>query len=233
MNQPQARASPAGAEGAGGQAAGQAPPAAAVGDAAEAGELARELAAAFGAMVAAYREHFKLSAQEAIDRTSDHPPASLDDALTGPPDQVSWFQLHDLSAHDPDKALRRWEEVKQAARDEVRSGHRAARALEGLDGSCWARAQFLALRAELSRALRPRDPLEQQLIDQLAQFQVMMERAQQTLNAYTALAAQGWKRAAKGQSFEPPRLSDAEAIGRAASLVERFQRLSLRALQAR
>jgi hypothetical protein len=61
---------------------------------------------------------------------------------------------------------------------------------------------------------------------------VLRERAQQTLTAYTALAAQGWKRAARGQAFEPPRLSDAEAIDRTAALVERYQRLSLRALKA-
>jgi hypothetical protein len=232
MKPPQVRARRAGTEEAGCQAVEQVLPAAPGAGAAEVGDLARELSAAFGVMVAAYREHFKLSAQEAIDRTSDNAPAYLDAAMTGPPDQVTWLQLHNLSEHDPDKGLRRWEEVKRAARDEVRSGHRAARAVEGFDGSCWERAQFLALRAELSEAWRPRDQLEQHLIDQLAQFQVMMERSQQTLTAYTALAAQGWKRAAKGQSFEPPRLSDAEAIDRSAALVERFQRLSLRALKA-
>jgi hypothetical protein len=233
MNQPQIRGRPAGAEEAVCQAAVPAPPPAPGADAAEVGELAQELAAAFGGTVAAYREHFKLSVQEAIDRTSNNPLGCLDDALSGPPDQVTWFQLHGLAEHDPEKALRRWEEVKQAARDEIRSGHRAARTLEAFDGSCWERAQFLALRAELSQAWRPRDPLEQQLIDQLAQFRVLMERWQQTLTAYTALAAQGWKPSRRGgHGCELPRVSDVEAIDRAAALVERFHRLSLRTLKA-
>jgi hypothetical protein len=146
---------------------------------------------------------------------------------------VTWLLLHALAEQNPEKALRRWEEVKQAARDEVRNGHRAARTLEALDGSCWNRAKFLALRAELSEAWPPRDQLEQQLIDQLAQFRVMTERWQETLTAYTVLAAQGWKRSAKDRHpCELPRVSDVEAVDRAVATVEHFHRLYLQTLKA-
>jgi hypothetical protein len=100
----------------------------------------------------------------------------LERALHGPPDQVTWWALEAVARDAPEQALGRWEEVKQAAREELRSGHRAARALEGYGGSCWGRAQFLAVRAELAGAWRPRNQQEQQLIDQLCQFQVLMER---------------------------------------------------------
>jgi hypothetical protein len=86
-------------------------------------------------------------------------------------------------------ARRRWLEVQQAARSEVRSGHRAAGPLEQHGLTCWQRARFLALRAELADAWQARDQMEQHLIDQMTQFQTLMERWQETLNAYLLLAA--------------------------------------------
>ena len=60
-----------------------------------------------------------------------------------------------------------------------------------------------------------------------------MERWQHTLTVYAELAAHGWQQAAKDrQRFEPPRVSDVEAVDRAAGLVERFHRLYLRTLKA-
>ena len=133
------------------------------------GDLARELAAAFGHLVEQYRRYYGLSPQEAAARAGQDHPDDDERSLTCPPDEVSWFALDGIAQRDPEAARRRWEEVKEAARGELRSGHRSARALEGYDGSCWQRAQFLAVRAELTEAWRPRDGQEQQLVDQLAQ----------------------------------------------------------------
>ena len=63
---------------------------------------------------------------------------------------MSWCALEAVAREAPEQALRRWEEAKQAAREEVRNGHRAARALEGYGGPCGGRAQLLAVRAELA-----------------------------------------------------------------------------------
>ena len=51
--------------------------------------------------------------------------------LKAPPNELAWHDLRVLSDRDPDLALRRWEEVKQAARDERRSGHRGAASRAG------------------------------------------------------------------------------------------------------
>jgi len=49
------------------------------------------------------------------------------------------------------------------------------------------------------------------------------------LTVYAELVAHGWQKAAKDKhQFEPPRVSDVEAVGRAAALEERFHRLYLR-----
>jgi hypothetical protein len=151
--------------------------------------------------------------------------------MRSPPDQVGWLDLHALEKSDPALALRRWQEVQEAARAELRSGHRAARFLEWGDNSCWGRAQFLAVRAELAGAWRPRDAQEWHLIDQMAQFQTLLERWQDTLTAYTAIVGLR-RRNEGGQRPEVPRVSDAEAVDGAAAMVERMQRLYLRALKA-
>jgi hypothetical protein len=168
-----------------------------------------------------------------VDRAGEDCPGLVERALNAPPDQVSWLDLDAIARADPEKAWARWREIVEAARDEVRGGHRAARAIEGFDGTCWQRARFLALRAELAEAWHPRNPLEQQLLDQLAQFQTLLEHWQELLTAYTLLSGRGGRQAPRdGRCYEPPRLSEAEAVDRAAAMVERCQRLFLRALRA-
>src|SRR5262249_37421342 len=81
----------------------------------------------------------------------------IERALSCEPSQVSWLDIDAIARTDPQKALARWDEIKEAARGEVRAGHRAARALEGYDSDCWRRARFLAVRAELTEAWRPRN----------------------------------------------------------------------------
>jgi hypothetical protein len=192
-------------------------------------EVAGELAAAFGRMVGYYREHYKLTPEEACARAAEAPDHYIERVLTCPAEEVSWHDLDALEGRDPARALERWEEVKRAARGELRSGFRAARALEGCESHCRHRARFLAVRAELSEAWRPRNAAEQHLVDQMAQCQELIWRWQETLTAYTELSFRGWPRPA-GEG--PPRLSDAEAFERAAAMVERFHRMYLRSLQA-
>jgi hypothetical protein len=200
---------------------------------ADAGELAAELAKSFRDLVETFREYYKLSRPEAVARATEHDPGQLDRILNGPPDEVSWFDLEALAQKDPEEAQRAWERIKQAARSELRSGHRAARMLESGVGTCWERARFLALRTELAEEWQPRNALEHLLLDQMAQFQTLLEHGLKTLIAHTTLAALGQKRALEGRGrYEPPRLSDAEAQDRAAGMVERCHRLYLRTLRA-
>jgi hypothetical protein len=199
----------------------------------EARELAREAAAAFAGAVQTYREHFRLPAEEAVRRGAESDPAARERILHGPPDQVSWYDLDKLARADPEAAMRRWAEVKEAARGELRTGQRAARTVEGWPGTCWGRAQFLAARAELVESLRPRHAAELLLIDQMAVAQVQLWDWQQTLVAYAQVAVPGAKGdPRRGSAPGPPRVSDAAALEQAAAMVERFQRLFHRALSA-
>jgi hypothetical protein len=194
-------------------------------------ELARATAAAYAELVSQYREHWKLSAQQAIARAEETSAAVMDHVLHAPPDQVGWYDLNTIAQHDPAAAQRRWEDIKEAARAEVRTGHRSAEALTWNTGACWVRARFLAVRAELIDSLGPRNAAELLLIDQMATYQTQLWEWQATLTGYAGVAAVGtrdasWRRAEP----ESPRLTDAEAMDRAAAMVERLQRLFLQTL---
>jgi hypothetical protein len=197
----------------------------------ELSDLARELAAAFGEMVNFYRKHYKLSAEEASQRAAEASPEYIDHILNAPPDQVSWLDLDNLVQKDEAKALERWAQIKQAARDEIRSGYRAARTIED-SGGPWERARFLAVRAELMGDGPACNPVEQQLVDQLAQWQVLLWRWQDALSTWTTCATYGSRRAKKGEPYETMRLTEAEALERAMEKVERIHRMYLRTLTA-
>ena len=193
-------------------------------------ELARATTAAFGEMVRQYRDFFKLSANDAIARVEEPSDALLNQALHGPPDQVQWHYFDAIARHDPAAARRRWEEVKDAASGELRTGDRAAVAVNGAGDSCWSRARFLALRGELVDSLGPRNAAELLLIDQMTAFQIQLWDWQSTLTAYASLATLGMRQ--KQSEHGPPRLTYAEAMEQAATMVERFQRMFHRALAA-
>lgn len=201
----------------------------------DAGVLAAEIAASFRQTVENYRVAFNLSMQEAVARATERVPEYEEKVLNCPPQDLAWYDLQALYERDPDLVLRRWEEVKQAAHDERRSGHGVARAVavEKDPGSSWERARFIALHADLTQAWRPRDGQEQQLIDQMTQFQTMMECWQGVLTSYTMAVGRKRRRTERAGPYdELPRVSEAEAVKDAAAMVELMHSLYLRSLRA-
>jgi hypothetical protein len=210
----------------------------------ETGVLAVELGAAYGRMVNSCREFYAVSPEEARQMADEASPEQLARVLNGPPGEVTWFDLDTLARHDPALAMKRWVEIQQAARQELRTGHRAAQAIECADRSdCQSRAGFLALRADLIDAWQPRNAQDLQLIDQLAQWQTLMWFWQDILSTSTNMQlllcrAPRKRRVQKQLDSNPPRpeevsrLSQAEAMESATRMVERYHRLYLRTLDA-
>jgi hypothetical protein len=191
--------------------------------------LARKLANSFGGMLRYYQEQYKLNPQEAHARASE--PYPLEQVTNGTEDQVSWFGLQALAAKDPELARQRWEEVKKAALDELRTGYHASRLLEDTEMMCWGRAKFLAIRTCLIEAWRPRDAQELHLIDQMATYQTLVERWQELFAAITSVA-DTYVRKRKSEMGKMPRVADVEAIQVATSMIERLQKLYHLALNA-
>jgi hypothetical protein len=198
----------------------------------EAVPLAGEMAASFGTLVRAYLENLGLSHNEAVAQAGATDAAQDDWALRCPPDQVQWHQLNGLAQRDPDIALIRWEEVKQAARAELQSGFRAGRAME-CEAGCWDRARYAAIRCEIADGVRPRNGLEWQLVDMMAQAQTQIFGWQETLTAMSRLIGSRCQRALnEGGPYETPRLSDDKMIERSMSMIERWHAIYMRTLKA-
>jgi hypothetical protein len=199
----------------------------------EAGVLAGELAKSFGRLVESYEQYYSLSREEAVRRAAEQPADGGQRALTIPPDQVGWCELHVIARSDPDRATARWEEVKRAALEELRTGYRAAQAVEPVGHQAWGRAQFLALRAELSAEWHPRNGIERQLLDTMAQAQAGYLYWLQNLTMRTTLESVTSDRRVKEEArWAPPRQSDADALEQSAAMMERFNRIFLRTQRA-
>jgi hypothetical protein len=95
---------------------------------------------------------------------------------------------------------------------------------------CWARAQFLAVRRDLLEAWQPRNGVERQLIDMLAQAQTGYLHWLELLTLRCSTDSSGRKR--EEGRWEPVKLSDAEAREQAVAMGERFHGMFLRTLKA-
>jgi hypothetical protein len=180
-----------------------------------------------------YEKHYSLSREDAVRRATEPPPDGGERTMTVPPDQINWFDLHNIARTDPDRAVARWEEIKRAALEELRSGHRAAKSAETINDRCWERAQFLALRTELSEEWRPRNGIERQLLDTMAQAQSGYLAWLQTLTIRTDLESYTNDRRHREEGkWQPPRQSDADALDQAAAMMDRYNRIFLRTLRA-
>jgi hypothetical protein len=199
----------------------------------EARPLAREMAAALQEAVASYQQEEGLPTAGAAARVREDLLEGEQLALECSPDRVTWSALGGLLERDPAKFLRRWAEVQGAAREELTTGHRASRPVEVHGSTPWQRARFLALRQELADGWQPRNGIERQLLDTMAQAQTAAEF---WLQALTAKAA----REAAAEEFYPqdngrtgtPRSAGSQAVEQAGAMVERFNRIFLRTLRA-
>jgi hypothetical protein len=198
----------------------------------EAGMVAAELADSYRDRVEHYRQYYKLPTGDAVTRAevAADDPTYRQILLTRPPDQVSWRDLQALAETDPGLALKLWDGVRDAAQAELCSKARAAKALEGYAASPWDRAQFLALCQELADGWQPRNGIERQLLDTLALAQTAMLT---WLGRLANWSTQPMKKdLSEGAGWEPPRLTEAEAVAQAMGMVERFQRIFTRTLRA-
>jgi hypothetical protein len=190
------------------------------------------MADAYRRFVSFHREHCKMSTADAAAKIDE--PISTGQTrriLNAPPERGSWLDLQSLAERDADRATERWERIKKAARDELASGHRAAKAMEPTHGTPWKRAQFLAVRDALAAEWRPRTGIEWTLIDVLAQAHSSYLFWQERFVMLATLESDN--DAIKESGYcNSPRVEDAEAVNQAAAMCDRFNRLFCRTLRA-
>jgi hypothetical protein len=158
-------------------------------------------------------------------------------AAEGPPKKdhltPADFSWHDITAewqHDKDAGIALWERIKKTARDELREGKAGANAIESYDERPMRRAEYLAVWMALADGLRPTNGAERLLIDGMAQALMMqrhwLQRMVQTESRDTIRRGRGSR-----DGYEPPRLSESEAVDRAVAMQDRFQRQFLRLMK--
>jgi hypothetical protein len=99
---------------------------------------------------------------------------TIEDALNAPPGDLTWAAIGQVEDERPGSFAILWEKVKQAARDELESGHRAASVALGHE-SPMIRARFIVLREKYIEEWQPRNVLESQLIDAICQAQTVRD----------------------------------------------------------
>jgi len=196
--------------------------------------LAREMATAYQDYVQFYRERMGKTTAEALALAAD--PANdqyFELIQKTEPEQISWLTINAVAARDPALAREGWLRLVDAARDELASGHRAARAIEGYLHSPWDRARFLVLRESYAKEWQPTNGVEWMLIDMLAQAFTAYEVAMKLVITYTTMEASlNDFHIEQHNKYETPRLTSAETLAREEQTLERCQRMILRVQRA-
>lgn len=100
--------------------------------------------------------------------------ATFEDAMAAAPEDITWRAMAQLEDENPGSFASIWEKIRQYARDELESGHRAATVAVGYELPL-TRARFLALRDKYIEEWQPRNVLESQVIDAICQAQTIRE----------------------------------------------------------
>lgn len=188
---------------------------------AEANDLARLAGAAYQRAVTWYREGG--SDPATADMLARAPAQYADEA---PSYEVSWMSLNSLLDSDPQLATAIWQRIKRDAAGHVAQGSMIAETL-GHD-TPWGRAQFFAVLQGFEDEWQPRGGVERALLGTLAHaFCVSLYWSGQVQQRGTVPPT-----VRKREGWEPPTVSEAEAIDQAAGLADRFNRIMIRTLRA-
>jgi len=156
--------------------------------------------------------------------------------LDTPAQDLGWYEMQDLTPEDQALA---WQQIKEYADTELRSGARAAMALDV--GTPLDRARFLALRRSMIESWGPRNAMERCLVDQMAEAYTVAEhwnaihlRQALFLDASTrdTIAKQAYLPLGAENPLHPPDLDDAHAMEQSAEMAERWHRMFLRNLRS-
>jgi hypothetical protein len=213
----------------------------------------RELAASRQELVSSVVRQITFSVEQMQSSPEEARERFRTSRLTGsdtiPSDQISWLDLSALAEEDATQAQALWQRFKDEARNDLASGVRAARVLERPLASRPAeRAAFVAIVAGLRKALGPRDPLEDLLIQQMAaayelhlRWQaILVQRMEEEVwqgerdrrRAMDNMTPAQRERYQENYGWLPPRVAETAALEQAATLSDRAQRAFLRLMKA-
>ena len=193
---------------------------------AEINAVADEMAKAYRNMLKYYIREYKMSPADAMKYMDDQGVSDewIEQIKQTPARQLSWKQLADMEEHTPGSSVAKWEEVKAEMREYVFNGSLASDVLR--DTSPIERAKYGALLESLCMDWQPRSGIEHALMEQMALSLMRTLEWQRILSNWTNWIDFDCK------DDKMPRVSTAEAIGRATEMIDRFNRMFLRTLRS-
>ncbi len=153
-----------------------------------------------------------------------------------PPKERDWWHLSALAKVDFEAAVVAWEEVKQAAREELATGVLVAETIFP-NATPWERARHVAMREELADGWKPQNGIEHTLIDMLAMSftlylhwtEIAHTWATHTVEKLHKMGEQSPYRSER--TWKSPYLDAADAVDRAHRLADGYNRQFLRVLR--
>jgi hypothetical protein len=155
-------------------------------------------------------------------------------------ERLGWWDIAILFGQDQEQAERIWKLLKQEARKEFLSGHRAAKISETAEWQRepWKRARYLAIRDSFVEEWQPRGGIELAMIEMMAQafsdylFWGEKVHERSTTDAKYLYSSEEERRIAEARGhWLPPRVGEQNAIEHAMQMMDRYNRLFLRTLR--
>lgn len=200
---------------------------------AEANFLARQLYEKFYSLVEFYKTFEKLSTTDALAKAEAKPHENyLAHLRTKPLEQFNWFDINAIPENS-DQSIAIWQGIKDAAREDVLSGHYVFSKV--LQKSPYEHAIYLAVRDAFSEQWNPQNTGEQLLVDQLAQMYCEYLYWLHRLEIRTNIDRDVEDGTVKSKGKWKPAYeygTTPEWIETTSNMIERFHRLFLRTLRA-
>ncbi|MBD0325226.1 MAG: hypothetical protein ICV68_02275 [Pyrinomonadaceae bacterium] len=198
----------------------------------------------------------EISLDEAMNRACDPYPNEstkerINNILRQPVTSITWIALDELFRRSPAAAKEVWDLVKQEARKEFESGHRAAEVFERApwQRETWNRARYLGIRDSFIEQWQPRGGIDLAMIDMLTQSFYFYLYWTEIANLRTETEMRGdppeWVQARRQMErtfprdrsgmkgfWDPPYAKDQEAVEHATLMAERYSKAFQRNLRA-
>jgi hypothetical protein len=169
-------------------------------------------------------------AQADVDATRSPEEWLLERIAETPANELSWHDLEVLENQQEGQASQCWQQIKDAARQELVTGQRGAEVVLDCLGTPFERARYAVLREELAKEWQPRNGIEWALIEQMTQMQTMYFH---WLSVAHGRVMRIYRGLAKGEArYQAPRVSEQACQEFAADMAERYHKLFLRSLRA-
>lgn len=152
--------------------------------------------------------------------------------LDASPAQLEWRDLSNTEQLEPGAGFEVYDHIRQAARDDLESGERAADVVAGSITRPWIRARYLALRESFIADWQPTGSIELRLIEMLAHLYTEYEHWMELSVQRVAIECQEERRQIEMLGkWRPTGVNGDADAQQAAEMADRYNRLFLRTLR--